>query len=59
LVKNIVTLGALQGATKVFPEETFLVAVRAALKAKPAMIAINEEAFRLGAKLAAEQVGRP
>ena len=33
-VKNIVALGALQGATKVFPEETFLTAVRAALKAK-------------------------
>ena len=46
LVKNVVALGALQGATKVFPEETFLTAICAALKDKCAMIAINEEAFR-------------
>jgi 2-oxoisovalerate ferredoxin oxidoreductase beta subunit len=56
LVKNVVALGALQGATKVFPEETFLTAIRATLKQKCAMISINEEAFRLGAKLAGEQV---
>jgi Pyruvate/2-oxoacid:ferredoxin oxidoreductase gamma subunit len=56
LVKNVVALGALQGATKVFPEETFLTALCAALKEKCAMIPINEEAFRAGAKLAAEQV---
>ena len=55
-MKNIVALGALQGATKVFPEETFLTAVRAALKAKCALVPVNEEAFRLGAKLAAEHV---
>jgi 2-oxoisovalerate ferredoxin oxidoreductase beta subunit len=57
-VKNIVALGALQGATNVFPEETFLTAVRAALKAKCALVPINEEAFRLGAKLATDHVGR-
>ena len=56
LVKNVVALGALQGATKVFPNETFLTAIRAALKDKCAMIPINEEAFKLGAKLASEQV---
>jgi 2-oxoisovalerate ferredoxin oxidoreductase beta subunit len=56
LVKNVVALGALQGATKVFPEETFLTAIRATLKQKCAMIPINEEAFKLGAKLAGEQV---
>jgi 2-oxoisovalerate ferredoxin oxidoreductase beta subunit len=56
LVKNIVALGALQGATKIFPEETFLTAICATLKAKCAMIPINEEAFRVGAKLAGEQV---
>jgi 2-oxoisovalerate ferredoxin oxidoreductase beta subunit len=56
LVKNVVALGALQGATKVFPEETFLTAIRATLKQKAAMIPLNEEAFKLGAKLASEQV---
>ena len=56
VVKNIVALGALQGATKVFPEETFLTAIRAALKDKCALIPLNEEAFKLGAKLAGEQV---
>jgi 2-oxoisovalerate ferredoxin oxidoreductase beta subunit len=56
LVKNVVALGALQGATKVFPQKTFLTAIRATLKQKCAMIPINEEAFELGAKLAGEQV---
>jgi 2-oxoisovalerate ferredoxin oxidoreductase beta subunit len=56
LVKNIVALGALQGATRLFPQETFLTAMRAALKSKCAMIPINEEAFKMGAKLAGEQV---
>ena len=55
-MKNIVSLGALQGATKVFPEETFLTAVRDTLKAKCALVPVNEEALRVGAKLAAEQV---
>ena len=53
MVKNVVALGALQGATEVFTEETFLTAIRAALKTKPSLVQINEEAFRLGAKLAA------
>jgi len=57
LVKNVVALGALQGATKVFPEETFLTAIRATLRQKCAMIPLNEEAFKLGAKLASEQLG--
>ena len=56
LVKNVVALGALQGATKVFPEETFLTAIRAALKKKPSMVALNEEAFTRGTKLA---IGEP
>ena len=34
LVKNVVALGALQGATRVFPEETFLTALRATLRQK-------------------------
>ncbi len=57
LVKNVVALGALQGATKVFPEETFLTAICVALKQKCAMIPLNEEAFRVGAKLAGEHLG--
>ena len=56
LVKNVVALGAMQGATKMFPEDTFLTAICAALKQKCAMIPINEEAFRVGAKLAGEQI---
>ncbi|HTW06713.1 MAG TPA: 2-oxoacid:acceptor oxidoreductase family protein [Acidimicrobiales bacterium] len=51
LVKNIVALGALQGATELFPAETFLAAIRAALKAKPALVPINEQAFAAGAQL--------
>jgi Pyruvate/2-oxoacid:ferredoxin oxidoreductase gamma subunit len=57
LVKNVVALGALQGATRLFPTETFLTAVRGALKEKCAMIALNEAAFEAGARLAAEQIG--
>jgi 2-oxoisovalerate ferredoxin oxidoreductase beta subunit len=48
LVKNVVALGALQAATGLFPEETFLTAIRQALKDKCAMIPLNEEAFRWG-----------
>ena len=55
-VKNTVALGALQAATGVFPEETFLTAIRFTLKDKASMIPINEEAFKSGAKLTAEQL---
>jgi len=51
LVKNVVALGALNGATRLFPPETFLTAIRAALKAKPALIPVNEQAFEAGARL--------
>ncbi len=50
MVKNIVALGALQAATNIFPKETFLTAVRQALKDKCALIPLNEEAFDWGAK---------
>jgi len=50
MVKNIVALGALQAATQVFPEDTFLTAVRSALKHKCAMIPMNEAAFAEGIK---------
>ena len=50
MVKNIAALGALQAATGLFPADTFLTAVRRALKSKAAMIPINEKAFAWGAK---------
>ena len=48
VVKNIVALGALQAATALFPEETFLTAIRQALKDKCALVPLNEQAFRSG-----------
>jgi len=54
IVKNIVALGALQEATRLFPKETFLAAIRQALADKCALIPLNEEAFAWGAKHAAE-----
>ncbi len=50
MVKNIVALGALQAATQLFPKETFLTAIRQALKDKCAMIPMNEQAFEIGMK---------
>jgi Pyruvate/2-oxoacid:ferredoxin oxidoreductase gamma subunit len=54
IVKNIVALGALQEATRLFPKETFLTAVRQALSDKCALIPLNEEAFARGVAKAAE-----
>ena len=51
VVKNVVALGALQEATNLFPKETFLTAIRQALKEKCAMIPLNEEAFGWGARM--------
>ncbi|HEX6903432.1 MAG TPA: 2-oxoacid:acceptor oxidoreductase family protein [Thermoanaerobaculia bacterium] len=50
VVKNVVALGALQAATDLFPKETFLTAIRQALRDKCAMIPLNEEAFNWGAR---------
>jgi 2-oxoisovalerate ferredoxin oxidoreductase beta subunit len=55
VVKNIVALGALHGATGLFPEDTFLTAIRQALHDKPAMIPVNEQAFAKGSRLARER----
>jgi 2-oxoisovalerate ferredoxin oxidoreductase beta subunit len=52
LVKNVVALGAVQGATRLFPPATFLAAIRSALKTKPALIPVNDRAFEAGARLA-------
>lgn len=53
LVKNIVALGAFQSATGIFPPETFLTAIRAALGDRPELLALNERAFTLGQGLTA------
>jgi 2-oxoisovalerate ferredoxin oxidoreductase beta subunit len=50
MVKNVVALGALCAATRIFPEETFRTALRQALKDKCALIPLNDEAFAWGVK---------
>ncbi len=50
VVKNVVALGALQEATDMLDEESFLNALRTSLKDKCSMIPVNEEAFRWGVK---------
>ena len=50
MIKNVVALGAMQAATGLFPEETFLTAIRETLARKSALIPLNEEAFRKGAE---------
>jgi 2-oxoisovalerate ferredoxin oxidoreductase beta subunit len=56
VIKNVVALGALQAVTEIFPEESFLAAIRQALAAKCAMIPMNEEAFRWGQKAVLEGI---
>ena len=51
-VKNVVALGALQGVTQLFPKETFLAVMHAALAGKRAAIDMNDVAFERGAQLA-------
>jgi 2-oxoisovalerate ferredoxin oxidoreductase beta subunit len=48
VVKNVVALGALQAATNLFPADTFLTALRQALKEKAKVIPLNEQAFARG-----------
>jgi len=52
VVKNIVSLGALSAVTNIFPRETFIAAIKQALKDKASMITLNEKAFDLGYKAA-------
>jgi 2-oxoisovalerate ferredoxin oxidoreductase beta subunit len=54
VIKNVVALGALQAVTNLFPEESFLAAIRQALSQKCAMIPMNEEAFQWGRKAVLE-----
>ncbi len=51
VVKNVVALGALQATTGILPPDSFLTAIRLALKEKCALIPLNEEAFSRGMKL--------
>jgi len=56
VVKNVVALGALQEATGILDEHSFLTALRVSLKDKCAMIPLNEEAFRWGVKAVKENI---
>ena len=56
VIKNVVALGALQAVTELFPQETFLEAIRQALASKCAMIPMNEEAFNWGRKAVLEGI---
>ena len=49
LVKNMVALGALQAATGLLGEATFVATIREALAKDPALAEVNLEAFRRGA----------
>jgi Pyruvate/2-oxoacid:ferredoxin oxidoreductase gamma subunit len=61
VVKNIVALGALQCATRLLPSESYLAAIRRALRDKGGLIALNEQAFAGGMRAArqARQGGQP
>jgi 2-oxoisovalerate ferredoxin oxidoreductase beta subunit len=52
MVKNVVALGALAEATRLLPHETLLTAIRLALRSKPALLQLNEQAFAAGAAAA-------
>jgi 2-oxoisovalerate ferredoxin oxidoreductase beta subunit len=48
MVKNLVALGALQGATHLFPQETFETAISEGLRSKGELVSLNLEAFSRG-----------
>jgi 2-oxoisovalerate ferredoxin oxidoreductase beta subunit len=52
MFKNIVALGALHEVTRLFPDQTYLAAIREALRDKPALVPVNERAFARGMELA-------
>jgi len=58
MVKNVVALGALVAATRLFPPETLVAAVRQALAAKPKLLSVNEEALARGRRAAEEALAR-
>jgi 2-oxoisovalerate ferredoxin oxidoreductase beta subunit len=55
--KNMVALGALQAATRLFPEGAFLAALREALRQDAALLTMNETAFAAGVRAVHEEVG--
>ncbi|MDH3497765.1 MAG: 2-oxoacid:acceptor oxidoreductase family protein [Gemmatimonadota bacterium] len=55
-VKNIVALGALQAATRLFPAESFLASLRETLQSQCALLPLNEEAFAWGARAFRETI---
>jgi 2-oxoisovalerate ferredoxin oxidoreductase beta subunit len=48
MVKNVVALGALQAATALFPEQSFIASMRDALQKDCALLELNEAAFAEG-----------
>ncbi|HET9551861.1 MAG TPA: 2-oxoacid:acceptor oxidoreductase family protein, partial [Anaeromyxobacteraceae bacterium] len=52
MVKNVVAVGALTGATRIFPEATLVEAIKQALHAKPALLPMNLEALARGMRAA-------
>jgi 2-oxoisovalerate ferredoxin oxidoreductase beta subunit len=52
MVKNVVALGALVGATGLFPPETLVAVVHQALGSKPQLLGVNEEALARGRRAA-------
>jgi Pyruvate/2-oxoacid:ferredoxin oxidoreductase gamma subunit len=53
VVKNMVALGALQGACDLLTEESILTVVREAVASKPGAVELNEKAFRRGMEFVA------
>ena len=58
MVKNMVALGALVAATRLFPPETLVAAVHQALGAKRQLLSVNEEALARGRRAAEEALSR-
>jgi 2-oxoisovalerate ferredoxin oxidoreductase beta subunit len=57
MVKNMVALGALQAATKLFPKESFSAAIEDAVKARPALLQMNMDAFTSGVEACEAAMG--
>jgi 2-oxoisovalerate ferredoxin oxidoreductase beta subunit len=55
MVKNMVALGALAEATRVLPRETLLTAIHQALRSKPDVLKLNDEAFVAGVTAATRE----
>jgi 2-oxoisovalerate ferredoxin oxidoreductase beta subunit len=59
MVKNVVALGALQAATRLFPAESFLAVLRTMLQKDCALLELNEEAFARGGEAVNTAAGAP